>query len=81
MSEEELYCEQMRDLFLTEGWKHIVIELEEFIESASGINSVSTLEQLHFNKGAVSIAEGILRLPVDIEMSELEEEESMGSYH
>ena len=65
MTDEELYCEQMRDLFLT----------EEFIESASGINSVSTLEQLHFNKGAVSIAEGILRLPADIEMSELEEEE------
>tara|TARA_R110000765_G_scaffold77680_1_gene152715 strand:- start:947 stop:1183 length:237 start_codon:yes stop_codon:yes gene_type:complete len=75
MTDEELYCEQMRDLFLTDGWKHIVIELEEFIESASGINAVSTLEQLHFNKGAVSIAEGILRLPADIEMSELEEEE------
>jgi hypothetical protein len=77
MTDEELYCEQMRDLFLTDGWKHVVTELEEFIESASGINSVSTLEQLHFNKGAVSIAEGILRLPDDIAMSELEDEEEI----
>jgi len=77
MTEEELYCEQMRDLFLTDGWRNIVVELEEFIESASGINSVSTLEQLHFNKGAVSIAEGILRLPDDIAMSELEDEEEI----
>jgi hypothetical protein len=73
MTSEELYCEQMRDLFLTEGWKHMVIELEEFIESASGINSVSTLEQLHFNKGAVSVAEGLLRLPADIESIEAED--------
>ena len=73
MTDDERYCDDMRELFMSRGWSHIVEELEEFIESASGINSVSTLEQLHFNKGAVSVAEGMLRLPADIESIEAEE--------
>ena len=73
MTDDERYCDDMRELFMSRGWSHIVEELEEFIESASGINSVSTLEQLHFNKGAVSVAEGLLRLPADIESIEAEE--------
>tara|TARA_R110000765_G_scaffold230934_1_gene334381 strand:+ start:42 stop:269 length:228 start_codon:yes stop_codon:yes gene_type:complete len=73
MTDDERYCDDMRELFMSRGWSHIVEELEEFIESAQGINSVSTLEQLHFNKGAVSVAEGLLRLPADIESIEAEE--------
>ena len=73
MTDDERYCDDMRELFMSRGWSHIVEELEEFIESASGIDSVSTLEQLHFNKGAVSVAEGILRLPADIESIEAED--------
>ena len=73
MTDDERYCDDMRELFMSRGWSHIVEELEEFIESAQGINSVSTLEQLHFNKGAVSVAEGMLRLPADIESIEAEE--------
>jgi len=75
MTDEELYCEQMRDLFLTAGWKNIVVELQGLIEDCESIHSVSTLEQLHYNKGMLSVAASILRLPADIEMSELEEEE------
>ena len=73
MTDDERYCDDMRELFMSRGWSHIVEELEEFIEGASGIDSVSTLEQLHFNKGAVSVAEGLLRLPADIESIEAEE--------
>ena len=73
MTDDERYCDDMRELFMSRGWSHIVEELEEFIESAQGINSVSTLEQLHFNKGAVSVAEGLLRLPADIESIEAED--------
>jgi|TARA_R110000764_G_scaffold12192_5_gene36044 hypothetical protein len=73
MTDDERYCDDMRELFMSRGWSHIVEELEEFIESASGIDSVSTLEQLHFNKGAVSVAEGLLRLPADIESIEAED--------
>ena len=75
MTEEEKYCEDMRDLFLTQGWKNLVEELEAFVASAEVISSVSTLEQLHFNKGAISVADSILRLPIDIELSEQGDEE------
>ena len=75
MTDEERYCEEMRDLFLTAGWSNLVQELEGLIEDCESIHSVSTLEQLHYNKGMLSVAASILRLPADIEMSELEEEE------
>ena len=75
MTEEEKYCEDMRDLFLMQGWKNLVEELEALVASAEVISSVSTLEQLHFNKGAISVADSILRLPIDIELSEQGDEE------
>ena len=75
MTEEEKYCEDMRDLFLMQGWKNLVEELEALVASVEVISSVSTLEQLHFNKGAISVADSILRLPIDIELSEQGDEE------
>ena len=75
MTAEEKYCEDMRDMFLTAGWKHVVEELQEMVDDCESIHSVSTIEQLHHNKGMIVIAQSLLRLEDDIKSAEEEEGE------
>ena len=70
MTEEELYCEQMRELFITDGWKNLMLELGEGVEAMSDISSVNTLEQLHYNKGQVNVMKGLLSLEEEIKSAE-----------
>ena len=74
MTEEEKYCEEMRDMFLTAGWKNLMEEMTDASEAMSDIGSVNTLEQLHFNKGQVAVLAGLLALEEEIKQAEADEE-------
>ena len=70
MTEEEQYCEDMRDMFLSAGWKRLMEELQSVIDDCENIRSVSTIEELHHNKGKIVVANSLLRLEDDIKSAE-----------
>lgn len=71
--DESKYCDEMRELFSTEGWEWIKAECHTAIESYTSIDNIQTVDALHFSKGVLFMARTILSLPdavVDIEEAE-----------
>ena len=68
MTNKELidYCDKMRDLFATDGWLHIEDELTNLHRQTRDIETIATVEQLHFNKGVAHAASIILNLPESV---------------
>ena len=48
-----------REMFLTEGWKDLVADLEDQLDLCT-IDNCHTLEELHFTKGRAAVLQMIL---------------------
>jgi len=70
----EQYCSAMRDLFLSEGWKWLVADCTDAVQTLDNIDVIATEAQLHQAKGAKTMAQRILSLPESIEQLEAEME-------
>ena len=46
--------EAAREMFMTDGWKHLMDELEDQLDLCT-IDSCNTLEDLHFTKGRAAV--------------------------
>ena len=66
----EVYYRNMRDMFRSEGWKHL---LEDLNSNAAIINSVELtkdVEDLRFRKGQLSIIANLLNLEAQLDTAE-----------
>lgn len=53
--EIQKYYEDRFSMMATQGWKDLIEDLETMLASTDNLSGVSTIEQLHFKKGEVSI--------------------------
>lgn len=51
---DEAYFASMKMMFLTDGWKILLLELKDQADIIGDIQDISTLETLHFNKGQLN---------------------------
>jgi len=56
------YEDDMLDLFLTPGWKHVTEKAQEQREGLENIRGVSTVEELYLRKGQVLVLDYLLGL-------------------
>jgi hypothetical protein len=74
MDNKELtqYCDDMRDLFVSEGWSWVKADLENLRKQTRDIEALNTVEELYYQKGVAHAASIILNLPeavTDLEQS------------
>lgn len=53
--EIQKYYEDRFTMMATQGWKDLIEDLETMLAATDNLSGVSTIEQLHFKKGEVSI--------------------------
>jgi hypothetical protein len=53
--EIQKYYEDRFSMMATQGWKDLMEDVETMLASTDNLSGVSTIEQLHFKKGEVSI--------------------------
>lgn len=53
--EIQKYYEDRFSMMATQGWKDLIEDLETMLATTDNLSGVSTIEQLHFKKGEVSI--------------------------
>lgn len=54
MSLTEKEEEAAREMFMTEGWKNLMAEIEDQLDLCT-IDACNTLEELHFSKGRTAV--------------------------
>ena len=64
--EQQKYVDDMRDLFVMEGWKWVETDCKQLVQLYSDVDGVETESQLHFAKGVLFAARSILGLPDQI---------------
>jgi len=72
MIDDELYIENLSDLFHRAGWKSLMTDLEETKERLENIHNVETLEQLHNYKGQLQVVNHFLSLEAQLELATYE---------
>ena len=60
--EIQKYYEDRFSMMATQGWKDLIEDLETMLAATDNLSGVSTIEQLHFKKGEVSIMNWIKNL-------------------
>ena len=73
MTESQQYCNDMRELFMTAGWKLLIEEFKDTSELLNDIRNITRIEQLEFNKGMLSMINSLINLPAEIEGIEKDE--------
>ena len=53
--EIQKYYEDRFSMMATQGWKDLIEDLETMLAATDNLSGVTTIEQLHFKKGEVSI--------------------------
>jgi hypothetical protein len=53
--EIQKYYEDRFSMMATQGWKDLMEDLETMLAATDNLSGVTTVEQLHFKKGEVSI--------------------------
>lgn len=71
MNEEELekYYRAYGDMFLTDGWKAFIEDLEVSIKAINSIEASNSAEDLFFRKGQLATIARVLNLPDSIEIA------------
>ena len=67
MTEDEKYVSDMQNLFMTEGWKILIEEMQETVILLTDIRNITKIEQLEFNKGMLAMINSLINLPYEIE--------------
>jgi hypothetical protein len=60
--EIQKYYEDRFSMMATQGWKDFVEDVETMLVSTDNLGGISTVEQLHFRKGEVSVMHWIKNL-------------------
>jgi hypothetical protein len=60
--EIQKYYEDRFSMMATQGWKDFVEDVETMLVSTDNLGGISTIEQLHFRKGEVSVMHWIKNL-------------------
>ena len=55
--ELERYYEGQFDLFITQGWKDILEDLQKLRDSVSDITKVEDAQSLHFRQGQIDMSD------------------------
>ena len=66
--------EQAREMFMTEGWKNLMEELEDQLDLCT-LDACNTLEDLHFTKGRAAVLRMFLNYEAYVTRLGEEEEE------
>jgi hypothetical protein len=53
--EIQKYYEDRFAMMATQGWQDLLVDLDTMLAATDNLSGVSTIEQLHFKKGEVSI--------------------------
>ncbi len=53
--EIQKYYEERFSMMATQGWKDLMEDLDTMLAATDNLSGVTTVEQLHFKKGEVSI--------------------------
>jgi hypothetical protein len=53
--EIQKYYEDRFAMMTTQGWKDLIEDVETMLAATDNVGGISTIEQLHFRKGEVSI--------------------------
>lgn len=61
--DQQQYIDDMRDLFITEGWQWVVADCKGLEQQYNQLDSINTPEQLHFAKGVLFAVRSIMMLP------------------
>lgn len=62
-----------RDMFMTQGWKNLMEELEDQLDLCT-LDACNTLEDLHFTKGRAAVLRMLLNFEAYVTQSSDEEE-------
>jgi len=74
--EQQKYIDDMRDLFVMEGWKWVETDCQNLINLYSDIDGITTEKELSFAKGVLFCARSIIRLPDQIAEAEEYDEDN-----
>ncbi len=70
---EENEYEVFQEMFLTDGWKKVIEDLEELRIVNNDLQSTHSLEMLYKNKGKLEIIDILLSLQTTAEMAKTEQ--------
>ena len=60
--EIQKYYEDRFAMMATQGWKDLIEDVETMLAATDNLGGISTVEQLHFRKGEVSVMNWIKNL-------------------
>jgi hypothetical protein len=72
---DEEYTEAMKDLFLTDGWKLLLLELEDQVHLLEDVQRITTLDDLRYKQGQLHTIGFLLNFADTLAKSEQEAEE------
>ena len=68
--ELELYYRNMTDMFMTEGWKQLVQDLQANAVNINSVEQTKDEADLHFRKGQLSVLANMINLESQIKNAE-----------
>jgi hypothetical protein len=76
---DEIYFGEMKTMFKTDGWKLLMLELEEAGELYGNIQDINSFDQLNFNKGQLAQIARLLNFEDTIKRAEEEDLEAINA--
>ena len=68
--ELELYYRNMTDMFMSEGWKQLVQDLQANAVNINSVEQTKDEADLHFRKGQLSVLANFINLEAQIKNAE-----------
>mgnify|MGYP000742251929 FL=1 len=60
--EVEKYYNNFFDLFTTEGWKQLLVDLEDNVKAINSVESVTDANDMYFKKGQINVLNNLLNM-------------------
>ena len=68
--ELELYYRNITDMFMTEGWKQLVQDLQANAVNINSVEQTKDETDLHFRKGQLSVLANMINLEAQVKNAE-----------
>lgn len=68
--ETEKYFRDLNEMFLSDGWKHLINELQANVNQINSVELTKDKDDLMFRKGQLVIIANILNLPATVEQAQ-----------
>jgi mRNA deadenylase 3'-5' endonuclease subunit Ccr4 len=76
---DEVYTNAMKDMFLTEGWQLLLLELEDQVHFLEDIQRITSLDDLRYKQGQLHTIGFLLNFEETVAKAEKEAEEDKES--